>query len=192
MLELACNNVELPMLPLLDHSFEELCWQAREARRPIVAVFLNPNGKNDLREDMLRAPQRMMVAGSINEAEWLYWGAETSSEEGRKVLALYVHGRLNEDQIIFLVPSPRQNPVFVERIQASDANNTGLGSVCERVTMMIQSLVLERKNLPSGKNRGQMGKEKKIKGKMKEMQQMYNLEASFSWKIKSDRTVKKG
>lgn len=26
----------------------------------------------------------MMAVGSINEAEWLYWGAETSSEEGRK------------------------------------------------------------------------------------------------------------
>lgn len=54
MLELACNNVEQSMLPLLNHSFEE-----------------------------------------VNE-------------------------RLNEDQIILLVPSPRQNPVFVERIQGNN------------------------------------------------------------------------
>lgn len=53
-MEVARNNVELPMLPLLNHSFEELCWQAQEARHPIVAVLLDPNGPNDLREDMLR------------------------------------------------------------------------------------------------------------------------------------------
>ena len=39
------------------------------------------------------------------------------------VLGLYVHGRLNEDQIIFLVPSPRQNPVYVACIQGNNLLN---------------------------------------------------------------------
>ena len=36
------------------------------------------------------------------------------------VLGLYVHERVNEDQIILLVPSPHQNPVFVARIQGNN------------------------------------------------------------------------
>lgn len=33
---------------------------------------------------LARAFQRMMATGSISKDEWLYWGAETTSEDGKK------------------------------------------------------------------------------------------------------------
>ncbi|XP_068690648.1 uncharacterized protein [Montipora foliosa] len=46
---------EVTMPAFLNHSFEEICWQAYDSRRAVVVILLNPsNHHNQSRSAMLR------------------------------------------------------------------------------------------------------------------------------------------
>ncbi|KAJ7385926.1 hypothetical protein OS493_012254 [Desmophyllum pertusum] len=74
--------------------------------------------------------------------------AETKKRTDEDAIKLYGNGE--EDQVIFLTPSAGKQPIFIERIVASDTDNDTASvtdRVCERACLMIQSLTLEREQL---------------------------------------------
>ncbi|KAK2566229.1 hypothetical protein P5673_009699 [Acropora cervicornis] len=104
------NNLasEVTIPPFMNHSFEEICWQAHDSRRAVVVVLLNPSSHhNQSRSAMLR----LCVVHEINLT------TQTSlftSPNAKTVGTLYGHG--DYDQIIILAPSSQQTPVFVDRV----------------------------------------------------------------------------
>ncbi|XP_074608157.1 uncharacterized protein LOC141860874 isoform X6 [Acropora palmata] len=141
------NNLasEVTIPPFMNHSFEEICWQAHDSRRAVVVVLLNPSSHhNQSRSAMLRVLQRLQEA--CQESDWFFpWVAETSSISGERVGTLY--GHRDYDQIIILAPSSRQTPVFVDRVGGADFHNFDHKTLYERVKIMIEGLSLERERL---------------------------------------------
>ncbi|KAK2559425.1 hypothetical protein P5673_018058, partial [Acropora cervicornis] len=75
---------EVTISSFLNHSFEEICWQAHDSRRAVVVVLLNPSShQNQSRSAMLRVLQRLR--GACQESDWFFpWVAETSSIGGQR------------------------------------------------------------------------------------------------------------
>ncbi|XP_015766416.1 PREDICTED: uncharacterized protein LOC107345217 [Acropora digitifera] len=82
------------------------------------------------------------VQENSSREEWFFWAAETTSGNGRKVLEKYGNGR--EDQIIFLVPSTQQTPVFVDRIEGPVLTGFDQTRLFDKIKAMIRDLCIER------------------------------------------------
>ncbi|XP_068724989.1 uncharacterized protein [Montipora capricornis] len=54
LLQGSCAEENTFMVPLLNHSFEEICWQAYEDQRAVVTVLLNPSSRSQFQANMLR------------------------------------------------------------------------------------------------------------------------------------------
>ncbi|XP_074611348.1 uncharacterized protein LOC141865890 isoform X3 [Acropora palmata] len=128
------------LVPLLNHSFEEICWQAYEDRRALVVVLLNPSGKGQFKAKMLSVLQNLQ--DNSRREDWFFWAAETTSDNGKKVLEKYGNG--SEDQTIFLVPSTRQTPVFVDRIEGPVLTDFDQTRLFDKIKAMIHGLSIER------------------------------------------------
>lgn len=96
LLQASCTGMEdNPFPPFTNHSFEELCWQARESCRAMLIVLLNDKKVlNSKRENISRFPCR--VVNSENQHCWLFWAAEISSDDGKKVLHKFDGGGMTE------------------------------------------------------------------------------------------------
>ncbi|XP_067049260.1 uncharacterized protein [Acropora muricata] len=140
LLRATCTNNDTSLLPFLIHTFEEVCWQAYHNKRAIVVVLLNPTGQSQYWKSMLSVLQN--VQENSNREEWFFWAAETTSDNGRKVLEKYGNGR--EDQIIFLVQSTQQTPVFVDRIEGPVLTGFDQTRLFDKIKAMIRDLCLER------------------------------------------------
>ncbi|KAL9977554.1 hypothetical protein ACROYT_G014971 [Oculina patagonica] len=148
----SCINLQMSVPPFLTHTFEELCWQAREERKPVMVLLLCPSAclhHGKLNEATLRVFQKVLE--QCKEG-WLFWTAETTSKDGQKALKLYGNQANDVDQLIFLTPSAGRNLTFIERIEASDIEDDdwlsrSTTSICERATFLIESLVIEREKL---------------------------------------------
>ncbi|XP_068710696.1 uncharacterized protein [Montipora foliosa] len=141
LLQGSCAEENTFMVPLLNHSFEEICWQAYEDQRAVVTVLLNPSSRSQFQANMLSVLQN--VQENSSREDWFFWAAETTSENGKKVLEKYGNGC--EDQIIFLVPSTQQTPVFVDRIEGPVLNDFDQTRLCDKIKAMIHGLSMERK-----------------------------------------------
>ncbi|XP_074632401.1 uncharacterized protein LOC141890725 [Acropora palmata] len=119
----------------------KICWQAYNDRRPIVILLVNPYVPSQSRGQMLRFLQRFQEECG----ECFFWAAETSSQNGKKVLEKYGSG--GDDQLIFLVPSTQQAPIFVDRIEGEVISGYNIGKLYDRIKCMIQGINIEREQL---------------------------------------------
>ncbi|XP_068757567.1 uncharacterized protein [Montipora capricornis] len=132
------------MMMLLLYKIFKLCWLARESCRAMLIVLLNEKkGLHSKRENILRLLYR--VVNSENQHLWLFWVAEMSSDDGKKVLDKYGGGGMAE-RIICLVPSLGSNAAFVGEISETDldAQDVAFVQLLERARNLTHDLTLER------------------------------------------------
>ncbi|XP_073249526.1 uncharacterized protein [Porites lutea] len=125
------------MLPFLNHSFEELCWQANEDCKGVIVTLVNKRKTIDeKRRDLLRVLHEMEFKHSDN---WLFWIGETSSTDGLKVMDIY-GGDPRTERMLFLVPSVGRSPSLLGQISDADIDEVGsvLKKVLERVAVHQQ------------------------------------------------------
>ncbi|XP_078351813.1 uncharacterized protein LOC144636473 [Oculina patagonica] len=118
-IQLSCINLQMSVPPFLTHTFEELCWQAREERKPVMVLLLCPSAclhHGKLNEATLRVFQKVLE--QCKEG-WLFWTAKTTSKDGQKA----------------------------SDIEDDDWLSRSTTSICERATFLIESLVIEREKL---------------------------------------------
>lgn len=130
---------ETTIPPFLTHTFEEICWQAYDDRRAIVLLLLNHSSQGQHRATIQSVLQKLQ---DQNEVRFYFWVAETTSEAGKRVVEKY--GKNAEDQILFLVPSTQQTPVFVDCIYGPALNDLNCARLCQRIGTKIQRMSMER------------------------------------------------
>ncbi|CAH3152746.1 unnamed protein product, partial [Porites lobata] len=114
------------MLPFLNHSFEELCWQANEDCKGVILTLVNKRKAIDeKRRDLV-----LHEMENKHSENWLFWIGETSSTDGLKVMDIY-GGDPRTERILFLVPSVGRSPSLLGQI--SDADIDEVGSVLKKV-----------------------------------------------------------
>ncbi|XP_044184771.1 uncharacterized protein LOC114951527 [Acropora millepora] len=57
------------------------------------------------------------------------------------------YGSGGDDQLIFLVPSTQQAPIFVDRIEGEAFSGYNIGKLYDRIKCMIQGINIEREQL---------------------------------------------
>ncbi|XP_073229225.1 uncharacterized protein [Porites lutea] len=140
----ACQGEDTSMPCFLVHSFEELCWQARENAVPIVVVTLNPQKQNNSgRKEILRGLRYLMgqMTGSF------YWMAETSSIDGRRVCTMF-GVRYIADTLMILSPSSTSaTPTLMKEFQDSNIDTQKLRKVICEAMEKCQQLSAEREKI---------------------------------------------
>ncbi|XP_068699455.1 uncharacterized protein [Montipora foliosa] len=113
------GNERTAMLPFLIHSFEELCWQAREDNKGMIVVLLNSRRKGDAnRGTLLRILHNVE---SRHDNNWLFWVADSWSSDGRKVF--HTHGGdQRRDRLLFLTPSTGRNATLLGEIADTETD----------------------------------------------------------------------
>ncbi|XP_015754657.1 PREDICTED: uncharacterized protein LOC107334240 isoform X2 [Acropora digitifera] len=109
----------------------------------LIVLLNDKKGLHSKRENISRFLYR--VVNSENQHFWLFWAAEISSDDGKKVLHKFGGGGMTE-RIICLAPSLGSNAAFVGEISESDldAQDVAFEQVLERAINLTHELALER------------------------------------------------
>ncbi|XP_067056770.1 uncharacterized protein [Acropora muricata] len=129
------GNERTAMLPFLIHSFEELCWQAREDNKGMMVVLLNSRRKGDAKRGTLL--RILHNVESQHYENWLFWVADTWSSDGKKVFHAY-GGDQRRDRLLFLTPSTGRNATLLGEIADTETGNPETDT-CDAVLQSIMA-----------------------------------------------------
>lgn len=148
----SCTGENTSLSSFLVHSFDELCWQARALMMAVCIVLLNPRRENAaVRDGIVRALR--WISGQIQAKSVLFWPAETSSADGRRVCNMF-GARYTNDAILIIVPGHSCFlPTLLEHMEDSHITATNiedrLATALEKATETLNVLSIQREKLES-------------------------------------------